>query len=270
MEPSGITGHPDHQVASRLALAVARQLGLLAITWGIPKPVADVLGEEFGVSISGISPHATGVVSVPVERSRQWAAIGCHVSQHPDNPLLARRLELTGARELVQLRAAPFERRLARFVEQTGPLTTATARAQERRAVLERIVGLAASGLPAELVPDGSTDAYGVRCLHDDPAGWTLAAVRTDGGGSTPPHDHSSWGAAATVLGVERNRRFTGTCPDHLDLLDEQLAPVGGGYLFSEADIHQASDATGLCTISLHLLAVGAPMAHQRCHEPPR
>jgi hypothetical protein len=50
-------------------------------------------------------------------------------------------------------------------------------------------------------------------------------------------------------------------------LLDEQLAPVGGGYLFAEGDIHQACDASGSDTVSLHLLTVGSQLARQRCRE---
>lgn len=267
LEPSGVTGHPDHQAASRLALAVAAELGLATIEWGVPEAVAVSLREEFGVNVGGL-PDGDGVVTVPVDRARQWKAIGCHVSQQPDNPLLARRLQLTGPHEWIRLRPASFERRLARFVGRVGPLVAAGAGPAERRQVLDRLVGLAAGGLPPELIPDPPAGTYGVTCLHDDPKGWTLAAVRTDAWSCTPPHDHTSWGAAATALGVERNRRYTGSCPDRLELLDEQLDPVGGGYLFAERDIHQACDATGTATVSLHLLAAGGPMAQQRCHEP--
>ncbi len=113
-EPSGVTGHPDHQVASRLATAVAGELGLATIEWGVPGAVAARLREELGVTLSALEEEAGGVLAVPVDRSRQWAAIGCHVSQQPDNPLLARRLELTGPEEWIRLRPAPFERRRTR------------------------------------------------------------------------------------------------------------------------------------------------------------
>lgn len=136
--------------------------------------------------------------------------------------------------------------------------------------MLDRLVGFAAGGLPAELMEPEPGEQYSVHCVHDDPAGWTLASVCTDAARCTPPHDHASWGAAATVEGIERNRRYRGTCPDQLVEGDEQLAPVAGGYLLAEADIHQACGATGMGSLSLHLRTTGGPPAQQRCHEPPR
>ncbi|MHB8718669.1 MAG: PIG-L family deacetylase [Candidatus Dormibacteria bacterium] len=270
-EPSGITGHPDHQVATRLATRVADEQGLLLVEWGVPEPVAAQLRQEFNIPLAGLQPGDGVLVSTPVDRSRQWAAIGCHSSQHPDNPLLARRLELTGPREWLRLRPARYRARLARFVRRVGPLVVPDASAAQRREVLGRLVGFAAAGgLPDDVLRPDADGQYAVHCLHDDPAGWTLAAVVTDGARCTPPHDHTSWGAAATLDGVERNLSFRGSCPDQLDLLDDQLAPVGGGYLFAGGDIHQACDATGGSTVSLHLLAAGGPHAQQRCHEPER
>lgn len=270
-EPSGITGHPDHQTATLLASRVADEEGLLLIEWGVPEPVAAQLRQEFGVPLAGLGLGDGLLVSTPVDRSRQWAAIGCHTSQHPDNPLLARRLELSGEREWLRLRPAPFQSRLVGFVRRVGPLVVPHATAAQRREVLDRLVGFAAAGgLPDDLLSPNPAGEYTVHCLHDDPAGWTLAAVVTDGRRCTPPHDHASWGAAATLDGVERNLSFRGSCPDQVDLLNDQLVPVGGGYLFAAGDIHQACDATGGSTVSLHLLATGGPHAQQRCHEPER
>lgn len=74
-------------------------------------------------------------------------------------------------------------------------------------------------------------------------------------GQATPPHDHESWGCAATLQGRERNRNFSGRCPDQLTLLGEQEAEGGEGYLFEEGQIHQAVGADpNRVTISLHFL----------------
>lgn len=267
-EPSGITGHPDHRSATAAATQVAGDHGLLLVEWGIPETVAAQLRDEFGAPVTGLDDDI--LVAIPVDRTRQRAAIACHASQDPANPLLARRLALTGDSEWLRFRPAPFDSRLANFIARVTPLVHAEATASQRREVLERLTAFATAGLPDQLLGTQPRDQYTVHCLHDDPAGWTLAAVLTDTHRCTPPHDHTSWGAAATVYGIERNQRFTGSCPQALDQIDEQLAPVGGGYLFATGDIHQACDATGATTVSLHLLATGGPHAQQRCHEPAR
>ncbi|MHB1487278.1 MAG: PIG-L family deacetylase [Acidimicrobiales bacterium] len=270
-EPSGITGHSDHRVATRLAAQVAAKHGLLLLEWGVPEPVAAQLRQELGVPITGLGPDDGSLASIAVDRTQQWAAIGCHASQHPDNPLLARRLELTGDHEWLRVRPAGHNARLAAFVRRVETLAVPGASPTERRELLDRLVGFATtSALPEALTAPDPTGEYAVHCLHDDPAGWSLAVVVTDGGRCTPPHDHASWGAAATVAGVERNLRFRGSCPDELEQIDEQLSPAGGGYLFVGGDIHQACDATGATTVSLHLLVTGGSQAQQRCHEPER
>lgn len=68
---------------------------------------------------------------------------------------------------------------------------------------------------------------YAARLLYSDPAGWSLALVVLQPGQETPPHDHVSWGCAATVQGIERNRWFAGTCPDALHLLGQHEVPPG-------------------------------------------
>ncbi|MHB8295672.1 MAG: hypothetical protein ACYDH5_13825 [Acidimicrobiales bacterium] len=73
--------------------------------------------------------------------------------------------------------------------------------------------------------------------------------------------------AAATVAGVERNTRYAGSCPDQLQVIGMEVVPVGGGYLFDETEVHQASDAAGR-SVSLHLLAGGGPDRPQHCPEP--
>jgi hypothetical protein len=102
-------------------------------------------------------------------------------------------------------------------------------------------------------------------CLPDDPGGWTLAAVVTDGrrctttpAGAPPPPSTAS---IATL-------NLRGFCPDQVALPDDQFVPVEGGYLFAAADVHQACDATGGSTVSLHLLATGGP-GRRKCVPAP-
>lgn len=268
-ESQGVTGHPDHQVATRLATNVAQEHGLLVLEWGVPAPVAAQLREEFSVEVAGLTKEDGTVVTIEVDRAQQWAAIGCHSSQNPSNPFLARRLALMGDYEWLRIQPGDFHKRLARFVSRIGPMAVTGASAAQRGQVLDRLIGFAAAGALPELMLSADPQAqYTVHCVHEDPTGWTLASVVTERTNCTPPHDHESWGAAATVLGVERNLRFHGTCPDALEQIDEQLAPPGGGYLFAAGDIHQACDATGARTVSLHLLIDGGPYAKQHCREP--
>jgi len=109
---------------------------------------------------------------------------------------------------------------------------------------------------------------YAARLLYSDPAGWSLALIVLQPGQETPPHDHMSWGCAATVQGIERNRWFAGTCPDALHLLGEHEVPPGQGYLFSEEAIHQAIGADpDRTTLALHFLVRGFHGEIQHCRE---
>lgn len=113
-------------------------------------------------------------------------------------------------------------------------------------------------------VPEG----YAARLLHSDAAGLSLALIVLQPGQETPPHDHASWGCAATVQGIERNRWFTGTCPDALHLLGEHELPPGQGYLFSGEAIHQALGADPeSVTLALHFLVRGHHGEIQHCRE---
>jgi predicted metal-dependent enzyme (double-stranded beta helix superfamily) len=113
-------------------------------------------------------------------------------------------------------------------------------------------------------VPEG----YAARILDSDQAGWTLELIVLPPGQQTPPHDHVSWGAAATVQGIERNRWFAGTCPDALYLLGEHEVPPRQGYLFSGEAIHQAIGADpDRTTLALHFLVRGFHGEIQHCRE---
>lgn len=269
-EPAGVTGHPDHVAASSAARAAAERAGLATIEWGLPPAVANELRARFAAPFVGRGGPGDHPIEVVVDRRRQRAAIDCHTSQEPANPLLRHRLELSTDREFLWVHPAPYPARLSRFVSSVGPLARADTGAAGRRELLAQLVAFAAgTSWPAEALADAPDAGYGVHCLHDDPAGWTLASVVTRSGSATPPHDHESWGAAATVVGCERNIRLAGSCPDHLHVIDEQLAPRGGGYLFRARDIHQACDASGGLTVSVHLLISGHH-GPQRCREPQR
>jgi N-acetylglucosamine malate deacetylase 2 len=95
----GITGHPDHQQATRAARLFARRAGLPVLAWAVEQHVAATLNAEFGTSFLG-RPADHIDRSIEVDRQRQLSAITCHASQAQDNPVLWRRLELQGNREV--------------------------------------------------------------------------------------------------------------------------------------------------------------------------
>lgn len=97
-DPSGITGHPDHQQATRAAMTFASARGLPVLGWTIPESVAAVLNDEFGAGFVGHPESAIDLV-IAVDRERQRQAIDCHPSQAVPGSALWRRLELLGAHE---------------------------------------------------------------------------------------------------------------------------------------------------------------------------
>jgi predicted metal-dependent enzyme (double-stranded beta helix superfamily) len=96
---------------------------------------------------------------------------------------------------------------------------------------------------------------YGRRVLHDDPSGWTLAAISLRYGQETEAHDHDGWGGAVVVNGVERDRRYQMNAAGELTLISTTDYPSGAGYVFDASDIHQpmGADPRGL-TVALHFL----------------
>ena len=98
-DEGGITGHPDHQQATRAAWLFARRSGLPVLAWSVEQQVAARLNFAFGTSFVG-RPADQIDCCVEVDRQRQLAAITCHDSQAHDNPVLRRRLELQGKREV--------------------------------------------------------------------------------------------------------------------------------------------------------------------------
>lgn len=97
-DDGGVTGHPDHQRATDAALAAADDLDLGVLAWAVREPVAAALNTELGTDFRGRCAVEIDL-TVAVDRDRQRRAIACHRSQSADNPVLRRRLALTGLTE---------------------------------------------------------------------------------------------------------------------------------------------------------------------------
>ena len=97
-DEGGITGHPDHCAATAAALLAATRRQLPVLAWAVPEEVASTLNAEHGTSFLGRRDAEVDLV-IAVDRRRQRQAIACHTSQSTDNPVLWRRLELSGAFE---------------------------------------------------------------------------------------------------------------------------------------------------------------------------
>lgn len=153
------------------------------------------------------------------------------------------------------LRLGPERIAMASFaarVNTFGPLSQASPELRSR--VLEEVEAV------AQCV-DGSTEVgldsgYARRVLHDDPAGWSLAAIILRSGQATEMHDHDGWGCAVTVQGVERDRRFVRDASGRLVRTGERDYLPGQGYLFDPSDIHQPAGADPQrVTVALHFLS---------------
>ena len=94
-DEGGITGHLDHERATQVAQAVATSCGIQVLAWVIAEGVAEALNHEFGAKFVGRSDHQLDF-RVSVDRTIQSEAIACHESQSSSNPVLRRRLELSG------------------------------------------------------------------------------------------------------------------------------------------------------------------------------
>lgn len=97
-DPSGITGHPDHQAATAAAVTAALRRALPVLAWSLPAGVADELSEETGVRFYGRTDEELDL-RITVSRERQRAAVSCHPSQAVPGSALWRRLELLGDTE---------------------------------------------------------------------------------------------------------------------------------------------------------------------------
>jgi LmbE family N-acetylglucosaminyl deacetylase len=94
-DEGGITGHPDHVRATQVAQVVATTCAVPVLAWVIADDVAETLTHEFGAKFVGRSDEELDF-RVSVDRTIQSEAIDCHASQSSSNPVLRRRLDLSG------------------------------------------------------------------------------------------------------------------------------------------------------------------------------
>jgi LmbE family N-acetylglucosaminyl deacetylase len=102
-EPKGVTGHPDHQAASRAASRIADRRVLPVIEWGISPTVARQLREAHGLFFESIA-DGPGVFDVQVDRTAQLTAIRFHASQLDDDLVVCKVLAQNGNVERVRIR----------------------------------------------------------------------------------------------------------------------------------------------------------------------
>ncbi len=100
-DEGGITGHPDHVQATRAAVNAGSDLRIPVLAWTISDALAKTLRREFEAEFVGRSDDQIDF-RVAIDRARQLAAIACHASQSVANPVLVRRLELSGNFELLR------------------------------------------------------------------------------------------------------------------------------------------------------------------------
>lgn len=101
----GITGHPDHQHATDVAVTAGQRRGIPVFGWALPESVAAALRDEFDTPFVGRSPEAITQRSI-VDRTRQHAAIACHTSQQ--SPVPYRRIALQGPYEHLRVLNRPL------------------------------------------------------------------------------------------------------------------------------------------------------------------
>lgn len=97
-DPSGVTGHPDHQAATSAAVRVATERGLPVLAWTLPEPVATTVNLELGMSLVGYPTNELDL-AVRCSRAAQLRAVRAHASQAVPSSPLWRRLELLGDTE---------------------------------------------------------------------------------------------------------------------------------------------------------------------------
>ncbi len=105
-DTSGVTGHPDHATASRVAATAARAAGIPVLAWTLPRRVADGLNQLYGASMDG-AREVDIAFALTVDRARQRRAISAHASQASPGSILWRRLELLGDYEYLRWIAEP-------------------------------------------------------------------------------------------------------------------------------------------------------------------
>jgi LmbE family N-acetylglucosaminyl deacetylase len=94
-DDTGITGHPDHQAATRAAMHAARAGTPPVLAWALQDTVADRLREETGEAFKGQPPGRIDLC-IRVDRASQRRAALRHASQISPAAVLWRRLQLQG------------------------------------------------------------------------------------------------------------------------------------------------------------------------------
>ena len=94
-DDTGITGHPDHQAATRAAVDYGRTAGLPVLAWALPAVVADQLSRETGAHFAGQQPGRIDMC-IRVDRDVQRRAALLHATQVSPAAVLWRRLQLLG------------------------------------------------------------------------------------------------------------------------------------------------------------------------------
>jgi len=147
---------------------------------------------------------------------------------------------------------------VARFVARVnalGPLSQGSPALQARLLEEVKTVARYVDGSAEAGVADERSAGYDRRVLHEDHEGWSLAAIILRPGQRTDRHDHGGWGCAATVQGIERDRRFAHDASGKLVLSGERDYPPGTGYVFDASDVHQPVGADPWrVTVALHFL----------------
>lgn len=94
-DDTGITGHPDHQAATRAAVLAAEAARLPVLAWALPETIADRLRDETGEGFRGQPPGRIDLC-IRVDRARQRRAARMHTSQISPSAVVWRRLQLQG------------------------------------------------------------------------------------------------------------------------------------------------------------------------------
>ena len=108
-DETGVTGHPDHQAATRAAQRAATAASLPLLAWVLAEPVADRLRAETGAAFAGQPPDQIDLC-VRVDRTRQRRAALLHASQISPTAVLWRRLQLQGECEHLRWLVPPGQR----------------------------------------------------------------------------------------------------------------------------------------------------------------
>ena len=104
--------------------------------------------------------------------------------------------------------------------------------------------------------------------LHVDPDGGLDFSVSVLSGPiDTPPHDHNTWAAVASVRGESTNRLY-GPASAGLALADVVIVRPGQGLLTMPADIHSVHVAAGEITTNLLLYGQSLRLTHPRAYDP--